>query len=378
MKKALPSLVAASAIAAWALWPRTAYTHAPTFTTVEFNREIAQVFEKKCLQCHSEDGMAMPLGSHKEARPWAIAIKEEILNRRMPPWPAERGYGEFANDGGLTAREMEFLISWIDGGGPKGNSPEPMYMDHSTHWMVGTPDAVVKAERAISVEADSPAAFTRVILKPGLTQDRWLRAIDFKPGDKRVARAAFFSVVETGQYLGGWTPWHSSTELPDGVAFKLPAKGTIAVDVLYRGTLEPATDQPTMALYFAPAAPAHVMRDLSLEAKTAPAGAGNRVRLTSSQTVAADTTLFALRPDLGAGARSIEVKAKHADGSVQVLLWIREFENDWQSPFVLKTPIRLPKGSVLQATAYFDAPAAGAPAPQARVVVSVYDAAPRS
>ena len=48
--------------------------------------------------------MAMPLQTWEEARPWAVAIKEEILARHMPPWSAERGYGAFANDGALTPR----------------------------------------------------------------------------------------------------------------------------------------------------------------------------------------------------------------------------------------------------------------------------------
>ena len=115
---------------------------------------------------------------------------------------------------------------------------------------LGNRIAVETAKDGAKVEAGSPVAF-RIVIDPDLTTSTWIRAIDYKPGDPRVARAAFFSVAGTGQYLGGWTPWHPTTELPDGVAFQLPAGTRIAVDVLYRGIGETVIDKPTLALYFA-------------------------------------------------------------------------------------------------------------------------------
>src|SRR5262245_34644792 len=119
MKQAIVIFVLCVA-AASAVWPRRAYPHNPTTTTVLFNREISSLLQRKCLQCHAEGKLAMPLATYADARPWAEAIKEEILERRMPPWPAERGYASLANDIGLTPREFEFVISWVDGGVPQG------------------------------------------------------------------------------------------------------------------------------------------------------------------------------------------------------------------------------------------------------------------
>ena len=198
--------VAVVVLAAWMLLPRAAYPHNPTTTTVLFNREIATLLQRKCLQCHAEGKMAMPLGTYTQARPWAEAIKEETLARRMPPWPAERGYGAFSNDVGLTPREFEFLISWIDGGVPEGLGHAPDFMDHSAHWMLGTPDMIVSPPAPTIIEGRSPATFKRLIIETGLTHDVWMRGFDFKP-DARVTRAAFLSVAGTDRYLGGWTPW---------------------------------------------------------------------------------------------------------------------------------------------------------------------------
>ena len=106
MKKAAVVTFVMCLAAAWTLWPRSAYSHNPTTTTVLFNREIASLLQHKCLQCHADRKLAMPLVTYEDARPWAEAIKEEALARRMPPWPAERGYAAFSNDIGLGKNEL--------------------------------------------------------------------------------------------------------------------------------------------------------------------------------------------------------------------------------------------------------------------------------
>jgi hypothetical protein len=336
-------------------WPREAASHNPILTTVTFDREIVTLFERKCLQCHLEDGMAMALGTYPEARPWAVAIKEEVLARRMPPWPAERGYGEFANDGGLTQREFDFLISWVDGGVPKGQRDSRPYQDHRDHWMLGVPDRRETAKEGAKVETGRPVGFQRVVIDPLLTETTWIRAIDYKPGDRRVTRAAFFSVAETGQYLGGWTPWHSTTELPDGVAFQVPARSRIAVDVLYRGIAETVVDKPTLGLYFARNAPSLPVGQLVLQPADKPASSTtNSQRVGAELRVPADSRLLSMRADMAPGAKSIEIKVRRPDGGVQVLLLIKEYPQQWQTPYVFRQPIAVPKDSVIQATAYFD------------------------
>ena len=342
--------------AAWTLWPRSAYSHNPTTTTVLFNREIASLLQRKCLQCHADGKLAMPLVTYKDARPWAEAIKDEILARRMPPWPAERGYGGFSTDIGLTPREFEFLISWVDGGVPEGEGEAPEFIDHGAHWMLGAPDVELSPTSGMIVKAGSAPAFKSFIIDTGLTRETWVRGLDFKPGDARVIRAAFFSVAGTDLYLGGWTPWHSSTELPEGVAFKLPPRARIAVDVLYSGTTETVTDVPKLALYVAAAAPAGALSTSVLRPALSgePAVSGGRVA--AEIRMPASRALVAIRPEMQQGGRSLEIKLVRPDGSREVLLWVKNFQQDWQTPYVFRKPVALPAGSVLQATAYFDAP----------------------
>ncbi len=358
----------------WAMWPRETLSHNPITTTVHFNREIVALLQRKCLQCHREGGMAMSLATYADARPWAVAIKEEVLARQMPPWPAESGYGHFGNDAGLTTREMDFLLSWIEGGAPEGTETPPPFIDHSGHWMLGQPQAVVAARQGVTVEANSGPRFARVVLDPGLTRETWVRGIDFHPGDPRVARAAFFTVVETGEYLGGWTPSQSSTELPEGIAFRLPPRGRIAVDILYGGAAETVIDTPSLALYTSAEPP---MRRASSVVVRATAESSNRMHLRGRLMLPRATTLFALRPEMQAGGTSYEVTALMPDGSREILLRVKRFRVEWQTPFVFREPVSLPAGSVLETTAEYDSGAAPA-APSFSLTITRYDDIPAS
>ena len=77
---------------------------------------------KRCASCHRSGGKAMSLVHYEEARPWAKAIKEEVLERRMPPWGAVKGFGEFLNDRGLTQEEISIFADWVEGGAPEGEA----------------------------------------------------------------------------------------------------------------------------------------------------------------------------------------------------------------------------------------------------------------
>src|SRR6185436_15165003 len=99
----------------------TSQAHEPITTKVRFNKEVIRVLQRNCLGCHHSGGIAFSLATYDEARPWAKAIKEEVLEKRMPPWHAVRGYGEFRNAPVITQREIDMLVNWIEGGAPKGD-----------------------------------------------------------------------------------------------------------------------------------------------------------------------------------------------------------------------------------------------------------------
>jgi hypothetical protein len=93
-------------------------------TPITWDREISRIVFSHCASCHREGAMAFSLMTYKEARPWAEAIKEEVLARRMPPWGAVKGFGDYRNDEALTPEQLELITSWVDGGVPEGEDKD--------------------------------------------------------------------------------------------------------------------------------------------------------------------------------------------------------------------------------------------------------------
>src|SRR5215472_1823914 len=93
-------------------------------TPVTWNREISRIFYSRCVACHRDGGSAFSLMEYRETFPWRTAIKEEILERRMPPWGAVKGFGDFRNDQALTPEQLELVTSWSQGGSPEGEAKD--------------------------------------------------------------------------------------------------------------------------------------------------------------------------------------------------------------------------------------------------------------
>ena len=90
-------------------------------TRIIWTQHISRIFYKRCVSCHRKGASAFSLTRYREARPWAKAIKNQILIRRMPPWGAVKGFGHFRNDMSLTEREIALVSSWVEGGAPEGH-----------------------------------------------------------------------------------------------------------------------------------------------------------------------------------------------------------------------------------------------------------------
>ena len=94
-------------------------------TKITWSKDVSRIAYRSCVSCHRADGPSFSLMTYKEARPWAEAIKQQVLTRRMPPWNAVKGFGEFKDDHGLTQEELEIIAEWVEGGAPEGN---PVYL----------------------------------------------------------------------------------------------------------------------------------------------------------------------------------------------------------------------------------------------------------
>jgi hypothetical protein len=342
-------------------WSRPLLSHERVTTTVTYDREIVRIVHNKCIACHSERNLGMPMTTYEETRPWARAIQEEILSRHMPPWRAVPGYGHFANDVSLTNRERILFIAWIEGSGPKtktqslivnvdqGQTPEGERLTADfDRWQLGEPD-LSKTLPVHTMAPEEGDSIRRVSIDLGLTADTWIRALEFRPGDRRVVRAAFFSLEETGQWLGSWTPWHGITTLPDDTAYRVPAGSHVVVEIHERSLPEPAEGQSRLGLYLAPGAPTYSPTDLVVKMKEEKAQPTRK--FVGSLQLPSDLSLLAFKPEV-VGVDSIEVVARKPDGATDVLLVVRDVLPEWPTPYILEKPVPLPRNSELRVTYY--------------------------
>jgi hypothetical protein len=335
------------------------YPHKPITTNIIFKNEIAQIFQRKCFQCHTENNLGVSLTTYTDARPWARAIREEILDRRMPPWTAVRGYGRFANDLSLSAREMEVILSWADGGAPSGvpkaDEPlPPVFVQPSPAWDHGAPDVILPIGTGTAIAAGAAFEVKRFVVPTGFTAPRRVRAIALKQGDRRVVRHASFYEERSGRWLGGWTPWQTVAELPAGVSHHLAAGARIVVEIGYKGADDAVTDKSELGLSFdqGPGASTNALSLAAPQVSVAPGTTGQRIR--TETTLTGDIGALAFWPNPGPGARSIEITATSPDGLTTPLLWIKDYRADWQSPYIMAKTLPLPRGTRLSMTSYYD------------------------
>jgi hypothetical protein len=339
-------IVAACAAAWWLSWPQDLQSHGTLTTTVLFDREIVRVLNNHCVMCHSVGSLSFPLSTYEETWVRGRAIRAEVLRRHMPPWPAVPGYGRFANDNSLTLREMQFLVSWVEGLGPRNagsvflnvgaaaaRAEDVRAVAHGNHWQLGQPDLTRQLASA-AIDARAGDHVRRTVVDLGLTREQRVRGLEFMPGDRRVVRAASFTLESTGQWLGGWTPWYGFVSLPAGLMYRLPAGSRVVADIHYRGTTERVEDRGTLGFFFAD-------RAATRAASAFVIAAGTTTRMS------ADASVWALQPQLAAGVTSIEVSARRPDGGTDILLFARNPSVEWPTPFILEKPRLLRRGTRL-------------------------------
>jgi hypothetical protein len=127
-------------ISALAALANTAGAHDVITTKITWSKEISRLVYKRCASCHAE-GSSIPLVTYEQSRPWAKSMKEEVLERRMPPWAAVKGFADFKDDRSLTQEEMEWISDWVEGGSPEGEpkllpeAPKPTSKATESAWL---------------------------------------------------------------------------------------------------------------------------------------------------------------------------------------------------------------------------------------------------
>jgi hypothetical protein len=318
----LVAVVSASGLGGWS---STLTAHGPV-TNVTWVRDIGPLVQRRCAGCHVPGGVAaLPLLDFEDVNRAAARIKDAVLARQMPPWSAAPGFGEFVNDRSLTAHEIQLLVSWVDGGKPKGGTVQPA----ASHPPVAHPEADLVLEPG----RDTPirSRRQRYVLRTREKTDRWIHAWRFTPGNARLVTQATV-VLDTGEPLGVWVPASADVTLPDGVAQRLRAGAALIMEIEYAQPPDAATDRSSLALFFG-SAPARELRRMDVARGTS--------------TMAEAVELLAIRPRLESSGESVRVVAHRPDGTSEPLLWLRQYDEHHQLTYRLRRPVLLPAGSTV-------------------------------
>lgn len=191
------SVLGGAGIAGIVMWLSTA-SPAAAAAAPTFSKDIAPIIFNKCAECHRPTGMApMSLLTYDEARPWARAVKQKTRSRDMPPWGADPTVGRFQNDPSLSAKELETVAAWVDGGAPEGNKADlPKPPQFAEGWTIGKPDLIFKMVQPVQVPADGVVPYSYVTIPTNLKEDIWIRGVELRPTDRRVVHHIISDLVE--------------------------------------------------------------------------------------------------------------------------------------------------------------------------------------
>lgn len=315
--------------------------HKPITSPYTYNDDVFPLLRDRCGRCHVNGGVApMSLLTHAETVPWGESIKTELLAGQMPPWSVDTAPGRFRNVEGLTAREMNVLLTWVTGGTPIGGAdkdPQPVALDNT--WRLGEPDLALQTP-SFTLAADTREATAEFVVPITAKERRFVRAVDLRPGTPAIVRAATVSVkapahAGTERVLALWLPGDTPVALDHGLGYELPAGAELVVRVLYRKTWEyerkEMTDRSAVGVYFA-SEPATIVR-----------------RVQAGTPLDEDVRALAIYPDGGIRNRSVRVVAQRPDSSRVDLIAFHP-RPDWARRYWFTEPIPLPKGTRIEVT----------------------------
>ena len=318
----------------------TAWAHKPTVTKFTYNADVFPIFAAKCGSCHRTGGVApMSLLSYKEAYPWGVSIKNEVLNLAMPPGFADERYGAFKHGAGLSAKEMNTIVDWCLGGSPEGDTPKGDSAPDADGWMLGEPDVELAMTSPVVLDEGTSEAIEEVTFETGLASAAYIRAVDFRPGAQNIVRSATILVDGDEQPVATWIPGQLPVALPAGRGHALPAGADIKMRVHYKKTwLSEGTaveDQSVLAIYLEGS-------DSAKSVDTVAVTAG------SAHMVERDAELVALLPRVDTEVESVAAELVRPDGSRERILRLYQPDPDWPRKYWLEQPIALPSGSRIE------------------------------
>ena len=348
-------------------------------THITFTRDIAPILYRSCASCHrAGEAGPFPLLTYQDAKSHARQIAAVTRSRFMPPWLPEPSELKFADDLSLLEEEIRRIQAWVDQGAPEGTPadlpPKPKFVEG---WQLGKPDVVAKAARPYAMPAGGSDNYWNFVFRTPVDRTHWLKAIEIKPGDKRLVHHANILVdreqdarhqeKEPGSGFAGmeltiesevfdpdshflfWKPGSAPYVEPNGMALRLDKDTDLVLNTHLQPSGKPETLQPTLGLYFtSQAATKHpILLQLENDRMLDISPGEKNFVVTDEFTLPVDVDLLAIYPHAHYLGKDLRADARFPDGTSKTLIHIGHWDLNWQAVFRYERPVSLPKGTTV-------------------------------
>jgi peroxiredoxin/mono/diheme cytochrome c family protein len=363
---------------------------------VTYHRDVLPILQKSCQQCHRPGGVApFALTTYRQAVNWATDIKDYTRARKMPPWKPVAG-AEFHGERRLTDREIDTLAAWVDAktpaGDPKDAPPPAKFADG---WQLGKPDLILTPDDDFHLGATGPDHFRCFVLPVKLDEDRYITAVEVRPGNPRVVHHAVLLLDRTGtarkfaedernkkldgpdrgpgyysamasellrNFLAGpwplvgvWAPGQVPQHVPDGLGYFLPKGSDLVLQIHYSRSGRPEKDRTAIGVYFSKRPRAKSIEGIFLTKFMKPIPAGEeRFRVFAQAWVDRDCTVYSVFPHMHLIGKEMTVTMTPPGGKARTLIRLDDWDFNWQETYYFKKPIRVPKGTRFDIEAFYD------------------------
>ncbi len=375
----------------------TASAYAQTSTAPTFSKDVAPILFRNCTGCHRPGEIGpMPLLSFSDTRPWAKSIATRVMNGTMPPWHADPAHGQFQNDRRLSEKDRDTIVTWVSSGAPEGDRAElPKLPEFVDGWQIGQPDTIWSMQEDYPIPAGGTIEYKNFEVPTNLTEDRWAQAIEIRPGNRSVVHHVIVYLIDpkpaprgpqsfsfapnmrrpaeapktergpepndrpmqhqpTG-WLAGYAPGQSVRIYEPGTALRVPAGATLIIQEHYTATGNAATDRTRVGIKWAKEAPKTEVNVATLQNANfmLPAGAAD-TRVDAELTLKEDMKIWSLLPHTHMRGKKWEITAIYPDGRSELILNVPKYDFNWQTDYVFKQPLSLPKGTRIHTAAWYD------------------------
>jgi mono/diheme cytochrome c family protein len=338
---------------------------------ISYSKTIAPLIQEKCVACHEPGGIGpMPLTSYEKIKGFAPMIRETIRTQRMPPWQADPTVGHFLGDKSLSDDQKKTLVHWIEAGAPRGAGEDPLskVSFKAPDWPLGKPDVVLNVP-AYTIPASGIVDYQRPYTANPETEGKWIRASTIKVDQRQAVHHILTGYVaqvpangqvteaQWGQSVGHYAVGAESDVLPKDVGSYLPAGGVIGFQNHYTPFGKQVTDNSQIGLYFykdgqKPKMPMHtnVVIQSNIEI---PANDGHHKEV-AYLTFPHEALLYSAFIHAHYRADAAYVTLQYPDGKQEMLVALPHYDFNWQRDYYFKDPIKVPAGSKIITTYYYD------------------------